>query len=384
MRRDNIPNNERLAATSVTSSEDAVEVGGILARGGLDVLASVLLDVVAQNTGLRAEETHGQENKVGREELLRAIDLLHVPTTTGRAGPLNTDGVDALDLAGTIVLELLGHDAVLTGVLAGVLAHLSVTVVNTVDARPLRPGVVVGTLRRRLGKQLEVGNGLGTVTDGSTNAIVTSITTTNDNNVLVLGGEVSSIGELGVEERLGVLVEELHGVVDTLKLATLDGQITGNSCTSSDDDRIGLSTKIGKGRVALLANSHTGLEINAFSSHEVGTALDNALVKLHVGDAVHEQTTKTVGTLVDRDQVTSPVELIGGSKTSWARADNGDLLASADLRRCGDHPAHLEAAVDDSALNALDTNRIFIDTQNTSTFARSRANTASELGEVVS
>jgi hypothetical protein len=187
-----------LTTASVTSSKDTLKVGAVLARGGLDVLASVLLDLVTENTSLRSEETHGKQDEVSGEELLRALDLLHVPATARRLGPLNTDGVDALNLARAVVHELLRHNAVLTRVLASVLANLSVTIVNTVDTRPLRPRVVVGTLRRRLRQKLEVGDGLGTVAERGSDTIVTSVTTTNDNNMLILGSNVGVITELGV------------------------------------------------------------------------------------------------------------------------------------------------------------------------------------------
>jgi len=185
------PDDQRLTTATITSGEDTGEVGVVLARRSLDVLASILLNLIAEDTSLRAKETHGEHDNVSGEELLAALDLLHVPTARSALGPLNADSVDTLDLASAIVDKVLRKDAVLTRVLAHVGLDLRVTVVDTVDARPLRPGVVTSTLSRRLRKQLKVDNGLGTVTDGSTDTIVTSITTTNDNNVLVLGRDVS-------------------------------------------------------------------------------------------------------------------------------------------------------------------------------------------------
>jgi hypothetical protein len=81
--------------------------------------------------------------------------------------------------------------------------------------------------------------------------------------------------------------------------------------------------------------------------------------------------------------VTSSVELIGGGQTSRTGTDDGDSLASADLGWARDHPALLETAINDGALNRLDTNRILVDTENASTLARSRAHTTCKLREVV-
>ncbi|GKT57393.1 conserved hypothetical protein [Colletotrichum tofieldiae] len=358
-----------------------MDVGAVLARRGLDVLASVLLDVVAEDAGLGAEETHGQEDEVGREELLRAVDLLHVPTAGGGAGPLDADGVDALDLAGAVVDELLGHDAVLAGVLAHVLLDLGVAVVHAVDAGPLGPRVVAGTLRRGLGQKLEVDDRLGAVAHRGTDAVVTGVTTADDDDVLALGGDVGAVLKLGVEEGLGVLVQELHGVVDALELAALDGEVTGDGGAGGDDDGVVLGLEVHE--LDVLADGNAALEVDALGGHEVGTALDDALVELHVGDTVHEQTTGAVGTLIDGDGVPSAVELVGSGQTSGAGTDDGHLLAGADLGRGRDHPSLLEAAVDDGALNGLDTNGVLVDAENAGALARSRADTAGELGEVV-
>ena len=42
------------------------------------------------------------------------------------------------------------------------------------------------------------------MTHGSTNTIVTSITTTNDNDILALGADVGAVLKLGVEQGLRV------------------------------------------------------------------------------------------------------------------------------------------------------------------------------------
>ncbi|GJD02058.1 hypothetical protein ColKHC_10883 [Colletotrichum higginsianum] len=381
MGRGILPNNKGLAAAAVTGGKDAGDVGAVLARRGLDVLAGILLDVVAEDAGLRAEETHGQKDEVRREELLRAVDLLHVPTARGGAGPLDADGVDALDLAGTVIDELFRHDAEFAGVLAHVLLDLGVAIVHTVDTRPLRPRVIAGTLRRGLGQKLKVDDRLGTVADRGTDTVVTGITTADDDDVLALGRDVGAVLKLGVEEGLGVLVQELHGVVNTLELATLDGEVTGDGGTGGDDDGVVLGLEVQE--LDVLADCNAALEVDALGGHEVGTALDDALVELHVGDAVHEQTTGAVGALVDGDGMSGAVELVSGSQTGRAGANDGDLLASADLGRGGDHPSLLEAAVDDGTLDGLDADGVLVDAENTGTLARGGTDAAGELGEVV-
>jgi hypothetical protein len=376
------PYDERLAAAAIASGEDTLHVGVVFARRGLDVLASILLDHASHDLLLGTEETHGEQDKVGVEDLFAALDLLHVPAAACGLGPLDTDGLDALDVTLAVVDELLGHDAVLTRVLAHVSLDLSVTVVDTVDARPLRPGIVASTLRRRLRQQLEVDHVLGTVANGCTNAVVTSVTTTNDDDVLALGRDVRLVGKLGVEQRLRVLVQELHGEVDTLEVAIGDRKIARHGGASRDDHGVVVFLERLQGNVAL-ADEAAGDVLDTLGSHEVDTTLYNVLVELHVRDTVHEKTTDTVRTLVNGHLVASLVQLIGSSETSGTGTNDGNGLAGTPLRRSRDHPAHLKATVDDGALDRLDTNRVLVDAENTSTLARCRADTASELGEVV-
>jgi hypothetical protein len=89
-------------------------------------------------------------------------------------GPLDANGHQALELALVVQDKFFGRDAVLARVLAKVRSDFGVTIVDAEDTRPSWPRVVTGSTGRRLRKQLEVGDRLGTVSQRSTNAIVAS------------------------------------------------------------------------------------------------------------------------------------------------------------------------------------------------------------------
>ncbi len=78
-----------------------------------------------------------------------------------------------------------------------------------------------------------------------------------------------------------------------------------------------------------------GDESDAFGGHLIDAALDEFLVELHVGDAVHEQAADAVGALENGDQMAGAVELGGGAQAGRAGADDRDLLAGARRRRFG-------------------------------------------------
>src|SRR5262249_10535858 len=136
------------------------------------------------------------------------------------------------------------------------------------------------------------------------------------------------------------------------------------------------------GRV-VFADFAFGDEFDPFGGHEIDAALDDALVELHVGNAVHEQAADSVGALEDRDLVASAIELRGTGQSRGAGADHGDLLASPLGGRLGNNPALLEGLIDDGTLNALDRDGRLDDAEHAGAFARGRTDSARELGEIV-
>lgn len=116
-----LTDDERLSATAVTGSKDAVNAGRVLAGRRLEVRATVLLETKrCDRRVFRTEEAEREENEVRGEELLRARNLAHAPSAHGVLLPLHADGVDTLELAVLVALERLGRDRVLARVLAKV------------------------------------------------------------------------------------------------------------------------------------------------------------------------------------------------------------------------------------------------------------------------
>ena len=69
-------------------------------------------------------------------------------------------------------------------------------VVNAINFRPKRPGVVRGTVLGRLGQQLEINQGFAAVTQRSTNTVCTSIAAANNDDIFVFGGNVVAVFEV--------------------------------------------------------------------------------------------------------------------------------------------------------------------------------------------
>ena len=59
------------------------------------------------------------------------------------------------------------------------------------------------------------------------------------------------------------------------------------------------------------AHIHAGAEHNTFGLHQLDPALDDCLVQLHVGDAVHQKASHAVGAFKHRDGVAALVQVLG-------------------------------------------------------------------------
>lgn len=92
-------------------------------------------------------------------------------------------------------------------------SDLSVAVIRTEDTWPLGPWVVTPTASWRLGQQLEVGDGLRAVTHRGSDAIVSGVTTANNNDILALCADVVVVLQLRVEKgfRVHLCQDETHG-----------------------------------------------------------------------------------------------------------------------------------------------------------------------------
>lgn len=183
---DDIPDNQTLSSSTITSCKYTRLGRRITAQRRLDVLATITLKF-ANCLVLGSQKAHRQQHHIGREKLFRSLNLLHVPSTTCTALPFHADSVDSNNIALIITNKFLGKNAVLAGITPVLGLNLRMSVIYAEDLRPLRPGIVPGTNRGRCREQLKVNDRLRAVTNCGSDAVVSGISTSNNNNILVLG-----------------------------------------------------------------------------------------------------------------------------------------------------------------------------------------------------
>src|SRR5262245_32058628 len=137
------PHYERLAPAHVARREDLRARGAVVELIGLDVAASIEIEVQILDHALShgMEEAHGEQNEIGRDVKLRPWHRLELA--------VKTDAFETLDLAVRAQEAAGRHAKIARGALglAGRGAELE---------RPMRPGQSLVLLLGRLGKDLEL------------------------------------------------------------------------------------------------------------------------------------------------------------------------------------------------------------------------------------
>ncbi len=154
--------------------------------------------------------------------------------------------------------------------------------------------------------------------------------------------------------------------------AAINRKITRLSRAGRNDDGVEVLTQ--QLRLDVVTDVGVTDELDAFLFHQLQTTLDDFfLVELHVRNAVHQQTARTIGTLEHSHVVTGFVQLSSSGEAGRAGADDSNALTGASLRRLGQHPAFFPTAIDDRVLDRLDRDGRIVDAEHARTFARRRA-----------
>src|SRR5699024_7327651 len=119
---------------------------------------------------LRAEKAHGKQHQISFPDSLTARHFGKRRVLSGFR-PIDIDGLDACDMASTIVNKTFRNDRIAAWITAKHGFGFFVTIIPTINLRPLRPGIVVSPARRRPPEQLEVDQAGTAMTQRSANAI---------------------------------------------------------------------------------------------------------------------------------------------------------------------------------------------------------------------
>jgi len=349
---------------------------------GFDVAAAILLQAEGIDEGLfRPEEAHRQQHQLSGQPLLRTGNVLGDEAPLLILCPFHLNGVDSGDLAVLVALELRGGGGISAGILAEHGGGFFLTVVQAVDLGPLRPGVAGGTGFGRLGHDFQLGDAGAAVADGGAHAVGARVAAADDHDILARSGDVIHAGG-AVQHRLGIRGQKVHGEVDALEVAPFDGQVAGTGRAGAENHRVKVVDQRCGGEI--FANFGVADEGDALGFQHLQAAHDHLfLVQLHVGDAVHEQTTGAIAALIHRHPMSGRVELSRSRQASGTGTDDRDLLPCPLAGWGGRNPACFPTLFSDGIFDVFDGDRRLDDAQHASAFAGRRADPAREFGEIV-
>ena len=161
---------------------------------------------------------------------------------------------------------------------------------------------------------------------GGAHAIGAGVAAADDDHVFAVSGDVIAAGL--VEHGLGVGGEEIHGKVDAFQIAAGNRQIAGFGGSGADHGGIEFPGQLFRRIVA--SDGGVADKFHPFILQQGNAAEhDFVFVELHVGNAIHEQTTGPVGPLEDGDAVPGFVQLGGGTETGGTGTNHGHFFAGA-------------------------------------------------------
>jgi len=133
---------------------------------------------------------------------------------------------------------------------------------------------------------------------GGADAVSAGIAPADHYDIFALGRNVSAV-LVAIEKGLGVRVEELHGEVDAWQIAAFDRKIARLGRSGAKNNGVEFCEQPVGGKIL----SYFGIrgEDNSFLAHQINAALhDTFFVELHVGNAIHEQSSDSIRTLEHR------------------------------------------------------------------------------------
>mmetsp|Transcript_17657 Transcript_17657/g.43471 ORF Transcript_17657/g.43471 Transcript_17657/m.43471 type:complete len:387 (+) Transcript_17657:1837-2997(+) len=226
------------------------------------------------------------------------------------------------------------------------------------------------------------------MTHRCTNAICSSISTTNDNDILASSSDPVVLfplrlegAFLGHEELLLVHGEEFHGKVNSLQVPSRNRQVTWLGGTQTQTESIKVVSQVIN--IDIDTNVGIGDKFNAFFSQQIDTTIDGFLFQLHVWNSIHQKSSNTIGPFKDGNIVSLLVQLIGSRQSRRTRSHHSHGKARAFLRNPGSNLSIPKGSIDNGIFHILDGNRRINQSSHTRSLARCWTDTSSKLGKVV-
>ena len=341
---------------------------------------------VFHNLLLRTKKSHRQKDQLTGQNTQRPLRLNRGESPGFIFPPGDVHHLDTRHIAIIVLDETLGHDEIPAGFLPLQGLRLHLAIVEGINLGPLRPGVIRSTLHWRHGHDFKLDDAFALLTKTRPHTVCSGITPTNDNHIFPGRIEFFRIGSIEIVIKLvtGISGEKIHGHMDTVRFPVVDRQISPLGGPTAEDRGIEIPGQSLLRPLRVLPYIGARHKLNSFFTHEIDPAVnDLPLIKFHVGNPIHEQSSNPIGPLKHGNLMTREVKLIRTGKPCRTRTNHCNLLACSPGRNLGGKPSFFPTPVDNRALDILDRDGRFYVAEHTGSFAGSRADTSGEFREII-
>ena len=219
------------------------------------------------------------------------------------------------------------------------------------------------------------------MTDGGSNAVITGITAADDNHIFPLGLHIFFIFKIRIQKAPGIGFQKIHRKIDSLGISARSIDVSGIRGTACQYDAVKIMQKLGCFDV--LADVGSCDKGDTLFLHNIDLAVNDLFFQFHVGDAVHQQSSHTIGTLEYCYLMSSLVQQIRCCQSGRTAADDCYLFTGAYHRGLGCRIALAVGVFNDGIFVLLGGDRIPVQSAGTCCLTQGRTHSGSELGEIV-
>ena len=246
---------------------------------------------------------------------------------------------------------------------------------------PFGPGIVRFPLRRGLGHHFQGGDRLTAHADHSADAVIAGISAADHYDMLTLG--LHGCRKVAAAQQVfrggGQKIDCIEDAFRSLHAFRLQGP--GLFGTAAKNDRVVFFTQIGN--LQVFSDIDAGPENDAFRLHQLLPARDHALVQLHVGNTVHEQTADPVFPFINGNGMPPFAKGIRRGQAGRAAADHRDFSAAFPDRRLSFHPSLPVSGLNQIQLIIPDCYRVIVLTADTCLLAESGTDPSGKFRKTV-
>ena len=259
-----------------------------------------------RHISLGSQKTGRDQYQVRRYRPLRPLHRLHTFSPRFRVFlRFQTDNFQLADPALLVLHKLFDCSLIDTRVMAVDSDGFLLPVIRLAHLGPLGPGIILGSLVRRLRHHFQLRHRLRAQADGSTYAVVSGVSAADHHHMSVLSVDILSVSQAGIQKAFRHRGQKINRKIDALRLSSRCLDISGIRRPAAQNHPV----KFVQQFFGFFISSHiyAGDKGHSLRLHKGNPPVYDLLLQFHIRDTVAQQTSHPVMTFKHCHLVTSAV-----------------------------------------------------------------------------